>query len=104
MAVYLVTKSDGVKKNVFVCDVETLSLTDSIPGEYLSIYSPSVDNVINMNTEMTVYQANYFVSGLRTVSFICESSFDGVYQYFKRSGITDFVSINKTNYSWYEFR
>lgn len=106
MAVYQITKFYNGKKNVFVCEVESFSSTLSIPGDYLQISYSIVETIINKNTELPVFNVIYFNrEGTKKNVYMCGSSFDDVFNYFRNSGdVSDFVTINNTGYYWYELR
>ncbi len=106
MATYLVTKLNTGKRNTYLCNTNSPSSTMSIPGDYIQISYTNVDNLFNMNTELPVYNVIYFdSSGTKQNVYICQNSFEDVFQYFKSNyGISNFQSINKTPYTWYELR
>ena len=106
MAIYLVTKLNNGKKNTYLCNAASPSSTLSIPGEYIQISYANTDNVFNMDSGLSIYNAIYFDGGgTKQNVYIAESSFDSVFEFFRRNyDITDFLSINKTDYVWYELR
>jgi len=82
MAIYLVTKLNNGKKNTYLCNAASPSSTLSIPGEYIQISYANTDNLFNMNSGLSIYNAIYFDGeGTKQNVYISESSFDSVFEF-----------------------
>lgn len=106
MAVYLVTKTNNAKQQTYICSTDNVSSTLSIPGVYIQISYSNTDGLYNMNSSLSVYNVIYFDSKeIKRNVYICDSSFDNVFNFCRGNlDVLNFVTINKTDYVWYNLR
>jgi len=103
MAIYLVVKTVNGKKVSYICQTDSPSSTLNIPGEYSQIFSDAADYVYNMDSTLPIYKVIYYDRNGKNQTYVGGNSFNDVYNYcIENLSASDFLTINKTDYVWYQ--